>query len=240
LVYHQIALTTPEEDPFRLGVPPEIFNAQMRYLKDNGYSTVTLENYFDGVEITQQKLDKMIVLTFDDGFLNNYTNAFPILQQYGFSATIFIVTDFIGKSKTWDAFGQDPLMEWSHLKEMSRFGISFESHTCTHPDLTKISDEAILQEFLCSKGKIEDILGIHVRYLAYPFGKYNQRTIQLAEQVGFRSAFIGGLSRGGKFAKERFKVTSKENKFLFALKASGWGSWIRKACHGKFMSAYKE
>jgi peptidoglycan/xylan/chitin deacetylase (PgdA/CDA1 family) len=232
LLYHQIALTSPEEDPFRLGVPPEIFNAQMKYLKDNGYSTIKPQDYADNAEITQNKLDKMIVLTFDDGYLNHYTNAFPILQKYGFSAIIFIVTDSIGKSKTWDANGQVPLMEWSHLKEMSRYGISFESHTCTHPDLTKISDEAILQEFLCSKGKIEDLLGIPVRSLAYPYGKYNQRITQLAEQAGFQSAFTSGLSEGDRFAKERFQVTLKENKFLFALKASGWGSWIRKTYHG--------
>ncbi len=224
LMYHQIQAITPEEDTFRL-VPPEVFDAQMKYLYDHGFTTVTLDDVLTGVDKAEKTHGRRIVITFDDGYFDNYTNAFPILQKYGFSATIFLVTDFLGKR-----FGRVQtkyLMDWSHVREMSKYGISFQSHTCTHPNLTKLSNEGVLKELLECREKIEDALGIGVRHLAYPGGKYDKRVMQLTEDSGYDSAYAGGKSDKERYCMERFGIALRYGRIRFPLKTSAWASWIR-------------
>ena len=82
LLYHQVAISTPEEDPFRLGVPPARLETQMKYLYEEGFTTITLSEYLVLKENRNEDKDKLVVITFDDGYLDTYTNAFPILQKY--------------------------------------------------------------------------------------------------------------------------------------------------------------
>lgn len=229
LLYHQVARTTRDEDPAGLGVAPEAFAAQMKYLHDRGFRTVTLDGTGGAAESPEP--GRRIAITFDDGYLDNYTNAFPILQQYRFTATVFLVTDYAGTLRRWESARPVPLMTWSQAEEMSRHGISFQSHTCTHPDLSRCDRRSALDELIRSRETLENRLGRPVRALAYPYGRFDRRTGHLAEEAGYRSAWGAGMTRGGRFAGERLQVTPRDGLPLFALKASGWGGALRKVRH---------
>ena len=226
LLYHQVELTTPEEDYLRLAVPPKIFEAQMAYLYKHQFTTCTLDEYINTAE-EESPDDRKIVITFDDGYLDTYTNAFPILQKYGLSVTIFVTTDFLGTMHAWESCKPVPYMSWSHARDMLNHGISFGSHTSTHPDLTTLTDREVLQELICSRQKIEDSLGIPIQHLSYPYGLYNKKIMDLARETGYQSAYSVDYSDGNRFSLERFMITLKDNMFLFTLKASKWASRLR-------------
>jgi peptidoglycan/xylan/chitin deacetylase (PgdA/CDA1 family) len=228
LLYHRIARTTLAEDPLRLGVSPERFASHIKLLHDKGFKTVTPDDTGEKTSEGGTGDGKNVVITFDDGYLDNYSQAFPILRKYGFCATIFMVTDLVGKMSVWDTPRPVQLMGWSQVKEMAERGISFQSHTRTHPNLQTLDDGAVMNELLGSRKKLEDILGFPVRHLAYPYGRFDQRVIRLVGMAGYRLGWAAGLAAGGCFAKERMQITSGDNQLLFAFKASGWGGWVRK------------
>ena len=99
--------------------------------------------------------------------------------------------------------------------------------TCTHPDLTQIDSRSLFSELTISKQIIEEQLGSRVRHLAYPFGKYDFRVIQMSELAGYDSAYAAWWSNDERYSMERLQIMLKDGRFLFALKASGWGSWVR-------------
>ncbi len=226
LLYHQIALTHPYNDPLGLGVPQEIFESQIRLLHKKGYQALTLDDIVDGKAINNKPNQKYVAITFDDGYVDNYLNAFPILKKYGFTATIFIPTAYIGKNNSWDG-GSLSLMTWEHAREMFDYGISFQSHTCTHADLTSLPEGKVLIELVESRNTIKDKLGISVKHLSYPFGQYNSRIMDLASQAGYRWACASGIANIQSFSMERYQITSKDKGLSFNLKTSKWGKLIR-------------
>jgi peptidoglycan/xylan/chitin deacetylase (PgdA/CDA1 family) len=230
LLYHRIAETTSDDDPLRLGVTPFMFASQMRLLRDKGYRTIS---HLDALESSNVETgnSRNIAITFDDGYLDNYSHAFPILREYGFSATIFLVTDFVGRINGWESSKSVPLMGWTQVKEMAEYGISFQSHTRSHANLPALADEAAMGELLDSRKRLEDILGSPVRHLAYPYGMFDQRVTGLAGQAGYRSGWAAGLAAGSSFARERMQITGNDNRLLFAFKASRLAGWARKARH---------
>jgi peptidoglycan/xylan/chitin deacetylase (PgdA/CDA1 family) len=228
LLYHRIALTTSAEDPLRLGVSPERFASHMKLLHDKGFKTVTPDDTCGKTIKGGAGTEKNVVITFDDGYLDNYSHAFPILREYGFCATIFLVTDLVGKMSAWDTSQPVQLMGWSQVKEMAEREISFQSHTRTHPNLQTLDDGAVMNELLGSRNKLEDILGFPVRHFAYPYGRFDQRVSRLVGMAGYRSGWAAGHAAGGAFAMERMQVTSGDNNLRFVLKARGWASLVRK------------
>jgi len=165
LIYHSIAEYNGHGSK-ELYVTPENFERQMTYLKNNGFTLLSFENWQD---IT--KINKPIFITFDDGYKNNL-NAFAIFQklrsgQFKPKATIFIISDFIGRSNR---------LSPSELKKMAASGlVSIQSHTATHPDLTKIDN--FTKELRDSKEKIQKITGKQVIALAYPYGETNDQVV---------------------------------------------------------------
>jgi peptidoglycan/xylan/chitin deacetylase (PgdA/CDA1 family) len=228
LLYHRIALTSPAEDPSRLGVSAKRFASHMKLLHDKGLKTVTPDDIIKNTSDGETGNVKNVAITFDDGYLDNYSQAFPILREYGFRATIFLVTDLAGKMNIWDKPPYVKLMGWSQVKEMAEYGISFQSHTRTHPNLQTLDDGAVMSELLGSRHKLEDILGFPVRHLAYPYGRFDQRVIRLAGMAGYRSGWAAGHAAGSEFAMERMQVTSGDNNLRFAIKARGWASLFRR------------
>lgn len=204
-----------------------MFASHMKLLHDKGFKTVTPDDISEKASGNETGNGKNVVITFDDGYLDNYSYAFPILRKYGFCATIFLVTDLVGQYNVWDASQPVQLMGWSQVREMADCGISFQSHTRTHPNLQSLDDGAIMNELLGSRHKIEDILGFSVRHLAYPYGSFDQRVSRLADMAGYRSGWAAGHAAGSAFAMERMQVTSSDNNLRFAFKASGWASLVR-------------
>lgn len=145
-----------------LFVTPAAFDSQMAYLKDNGYTSIT----FDEIDNTEN-IKKPVIITFDDGYEDNYTNAYSILKKYGFKATIFLCSSVIDKP----AYLKTP-----QIQEMSDI-ISFQSHTVTHPNLNKLKPEELDRELSESKNVLEQLTQQQVNVLAYPTGYYNQKVI---------------------------------------------------------------
>jgi peptidoglycan/xylan/chitin deacetylase (PgdA/CDA1 family) len=222
LLYHRIARVGDPPDP--LCVSPEQFEAQMRYLAETGFTT-----HVAGAPAP--RAGKHVAITFDDGYLDTYAVAFPILARHGLTATVFLVSGCVGaNSDAWGPPTPVPLLSWSQAEEMSRYGISLQSHTRTHPDLVRCSDAEALVELAGSRAEIEDHVGRAVDALAYPFGSFDARIADLAAQAGYRSAWAAGLTRQqGAFRSERFQISARDSMRSFVVKASGWGAWLRRA-----------
>jgi len=171
------------------------FNNIIEYLASSGFS---------GTSISGQKSEHDIALTFDDGWLGFYENAWPILKDYGFSATVFLITDYVGQTSGWD-YKKAPHLSWNQIRELADNGIEFGSHGASHVDLRRLDDKRFAYELAGSKRTIEDKIGQPVKYLSYPFGRYNRRVIEAAKRAGYERAYA--LSEGaGDFAAGRTGV----------------------------------
>ena len=153
-----------------LFVKPSEFEKQIKYLSDNNYTFCTFDDWYDLYDI-----EKPVFITFDDGYEENYTEIFPILQKYNAKITLFLVTDP----------DKEKILTLDMIREMSDSGlVKFESHTMTHVNLTQISSdgEKLADELRNSKLKIEEMTGKRVIALAYPHGKYNEKIIEKTKE----------------------------------------------------------
>lgn len=160
-----------------IALPPDIFRSQMRSLFDRGIEVVPLEKLAtaDGNEIH----GPAAALTFDDGFDDFYQEAFPVLSQHRFPATVFLVSGYCGRTNDWPgqppSAGSRPLLSWSKIAELHRCGIRFGAHTVTHPRLPELAWKDAAREILDSKKQIEDRIGAAVTTFAYPYGEESPR-----------------------------------------------------------------
>jgi len=191
LVYHHFAKDC--NSPFC--IPPAVFDQQMRYLKDNGYRVVTMSEFLGFLQYRHALPKKSVVIAIDDGYRSAYNFGYPILKKYGFTATLFIYTDFVGISKK--------AITWNQLNEMKADGFEIGSQTLSHTDLTKKregEDETeymarIKRELLGSKQILDQKLKQKTIYLALPYGRYNQTVLEISDRVGYKLGF--SVKRGG-------------------------------------------
>lgn len=177
LMYHSIAYE--KGNPIKM--PKEQFETEMKYIKENGYTTLTLDELYDYFQNSIPVPDKSIVITLDDGYADNYTDAFPILKKYDLKATIFIITSTVDKDPSY--------LTSEQMKEMESYGIKMASHTVTHKELNSLSYEEQYKELTGSKAFLENLLGRPINYIAYPSGKYNEDTVKAAKAAGYTMAF---------------------------------------------------
>jgi peptidoglycan/xylan/chitin deacetylase (PgdA/CDA1 family) len=189
LMYHSINFD-PKFPTNILRIPTPYFAAEMKWLYDNGYKTLTLDQLYEGITQNQPFPEKSVVLTFDDGYEDNYTNAFPILKQYHFNATLFMITDRIGDSK-------NGYLTADQLKEMDKNGMSIEGHTVHHLNLDSLTFKQQYSELADSKTTLETLLNKPIYYMAFPSGKYNADTIKAEKQIGYKICFKenGGIGK---------------------------------------------
>ena len=166
-----------------LTVHTDQFDAQMKYLADNGYTAITPDEMLDAWENHTELPEKPVIITFDDGYVDNYRNAFPILQKYNLKGTIFLISDYVSTYPNY--------LTWSQTEEMQESGlIDFESHTLSHEELTKApSLEEAQHQLAGSKKALEWNLGKEVRFIAYPCGEYDEDIEELTKAAGYRAAF---------------------------------------------------
>lgn len=179
LMYHYLGLNLNPKDLARdsLSVSPEKFEAQMKYLKENGYTTTSLDTLYAALKRTTTLPEKVVILTFDDGYIDFYFNAYPILRKYGFSATVFVPTGLIG---------QPAYLSWHQIKEMHSSGlILFGAHTVNHLHLPSLPPEIALKEMAESKTTLSDQLGVPINFSAYPYGSTDANTITLTKEAGY-------------------------------------------------------
>ncbi len=191
-----------------LSVLPEDFDEQMSYLKKHDYHTITPAELYDSLEGNAELPENPVLITFDDGYRDNYDNAYPILQKYGFKGTIFVITSFLGKYPNY--------ITWDQAREMEEDGtISIQSHTVDHKSMTDLSDEQLRTELVDSKKQAEKELGHPVDFMAYPTGTYNLHIAELVKEAGYKAAFTikyGNVDKASNiFALERVPIFHTEN-----------------------------
>lgn len=180
LMYHSIS----EADYFS-AVSPADFARQMAYLSASGRPVISLTELIRRLR-AKESLGGSVAITFDDGYEDNYTTAYPVLKQYGFPATIFVTTGLIGKSDKRDL----RRMGEAQLAELEQEGLlSIQPHTVTHPKLGEITDDDARGEIVGSRLELERILGTQCDQFAYPYGNFNDRTVALLSEAGFAAAF---------------------------------------------------
>ncbi|MBP6017243.1 MAG: polysaccharide deacetylase family protein [Candidatus Promineofilum sp.] len=183
LMYHYISEPPPDSDVYRvdLSVAPEAFRQQMAYLKDNGYTPIDFYDLSTAIVAQTELPEKPILLTFDDGYLDSYEVAYPILREYGFKGTFFIITEFVDS-------GREGYMTWPMIEEMAQAGQGFESHSRTHPDLATKSHDGLIWEILGAQETLAAHVGYRPRYFCYPGGTYNEETIQMLQELDYWGA----------------------------------------------------
>lgn len=203
LTYHFIANNPNPKDKARdsLSVSPDKFEAQMDYLSKNGYTPITLDTLYGIYNKQASTPGKPIILTFDDGYIDFYTNAFPILKRFNFHAVSFIPTGLIGGGY---------YMSWDQIKEIQASGlINFESHTINHVNLVSLKYDALLKQLTDSKNILQSQTGYPVNFIAYPYGASNALVQSAAKKAGY----VGGLGTwygkalGGGINMPRIKVS---------------------------------
>lgn len=203
LVYHCIGY----EKNNTLMIPKQQFRQQMKYIKDNGYSTITLDEFSKFMLENKPIPKKSVIITFDDGYVDNYQYAYPILKEFNLKATVFAIPNTIDKNKNY--------MTLTQLKELQANGIDIESHTFDHEKLTTLSYEKQLTTFKNSKKTLENILDKKVNYITYPYAKYNNDTIKAAMNSGYVMGFIlgGKVARknDGIYTLHRISVSPNDN-----------------------------
>lgn len=199
LMYHYISEPPEDADEYRtdLSVPPERFRAQLQYLKDNGFTTVDLYDLSLAVTARKALPEKPVILSFDDGYLDNYENAFPLLQEFGFTGTFFIVTEFVDN-------GIPGYMTWPMIKEMAAAGMSIENHSKTHADMSEQSRDGLIWQIRGAQETLEAHLGYTPRFFCYPGGRYDEDTIAMLEELDMWGAVT---TSGGKWHRfdERYE-----------------------------------
>lgn len=186
LMYHYIRTCDDPEDENcpALSVSRQTFTSQMQWMHDHGYEAVDMEYFPYPYKIDGQPF----VVTFDDGYADTYTDALPVLERFGFTATWYIITDRIGK---------ESYLSWDQVRDLVRRGMIVGSHTMSHPDLTSISGSAITGEVQGSKEKLIQELSTDIDAFCYPYGRYGTSTVNAVRAAGYLTATttVEGVAR---------------------------------------------
>jgi len=228
LVYHSIS-----KDPLNpFSVSPEDFDEQMRFLSQE-YNVISLEELVACIRNEEREIPaNSVVITLDDGFEDNYVHAYPILKKYGVPATIFVIVERLEPSGAPRPEGGEQesglYLSWDQVVEMSENGITFGSHTLTHPWLTKVTPEEARREIVESKAHLEQRLGRPVRLFAYPGGRacdFNQGIKGIVAESGYSGACIGmnGNNGGGTdpYLLRRTKIEVDDGMYVFKKAVKG-------------------
>jgi peptidoglycan/xylan/chitin deacetylase (PgdA/CDA1 family)/glycosyltransferase involved in cell wall biosynthesis len=188
LMYHKVVSEPVTGSRHGTWVTAERFERQLASLRRRGMTGVTLRDCLAAARGERALPPRPVILTFDDGYLDNYLNAFPLLQRYGMAAVVFLVADPTLTSNAWDAPAGEPrtpLMDRRQALELARAGIEIGSHTLTHPRLPDLPADRMAWELVESKQVLESWLETPVTSLAYPYGAVDERVKRAAQQAGY-------------------------------------------------------
>lgn len=236
IMYHRIIRENDVKGVHGIYVLDKVFDEQMKYLKESGYQTITFEDIKNGKWRDRfNKGNKWIMITFDDGYTDNYQVAFPILKKYGFKATIYLLGEV--KYNKWDVdVKENPeekfeLMSDSQILEMQDYGIEFGGHTLTHPKLAELEISDARREILESKEILDKKLGRNMNVFAYPYGSLNEDVKSVVKEAGYQFAVAtdsGSLSFSEDlFQIRRIAIFPKNNMFSFKRKVSGKYNFVK-------------
>ncbi|MCM8767769.1 MAG: polysaccharide deacetylase family protein [Candidatus Omnitrophica bacterium] len=220
LAYHRI---NPwyKDDP--LTVNPENFEKQISYLLKRG---------FKQVENDYEKIEKNLIITFDDGFYDNIIFGLPLFKKLKIKPIIFVIVGYVSTDKVWDRYKdyeKDRFMKWEEIKEIINQDIEIGSHTLSHPHLTQITLEKAKEEIFSSKKVLEDKIGKEVKFFCYPYGEFNEKIIEFVKIAGYRYAFVTPKKnikiKNSKYTLRRVGIYGHNSFFTFKLKI--WREYIK-------------
>ena len=224
LAYHSVSHSRTDS----LAVRTPNFEHQMAWLHRRGYRSMTVSQFMNEAP---QDVRRVVIITFDDGYADNYTLAYPALKQYGFTATIFLVSDYVGTDHihTWDVpkmqsdkdLAPYRLLTWEQVHEMASYGIEFGSHTKTHHNLTTLPEEQRWEEIHQSRKDIQTNLGSEVVSFCYPRGDLDDDVIGMVEKAGYKCGVVTPPRAGiplCRYTLRRIGVYHDNSNLLFWLK----------------------
>ena len=177
LAYHRVS-----DDAEEYSVSQQQFAEQMKFLRDQGYTAISLSEMADAFSGKKALPTKPIVITFDDGYADNYLAGLPILEQYGMKATVFVIVGSVG---------QPEYLTWEQAAQLRLRGVEIGSHTMSHAALSDLDEQQRRHELVESKRILEGQLSTRVDFLAYPYGNFDAALYPLLEQAGYRGACTG-------------------------------------------------
>ncbi len=196
LIYHSV-----DDEDSLISTPTEMFRKQMEYLKEKRVTVLSMKELYEGLVGPDPLPENCAVITFDDGFEGVYQNAFPILKEFGFPATVFVVTGSVGKEMGWERVEGIPahrLSTWDELREMDQNGIDIQTHGVTHSFMTELDEKELDAEVGGSIRAIEEHLNKKVEFLAYPYGYWNPLTVKALKESGVKGAVTGTFGKARK------------------------------------------
>lgn len=226
LMYHRINDYRKNE----MSVPVQQFRKQLTYLKKMGFQNMRMDELELMEPDTKLKSPK-VILSFDDGYEDNFTDAFPILKEFGYSAIFYLPYNFIGKDdmyprdkKESNLIQHNRIMDWTQIKSIHNAGMEIGSHTLSHQNLTKMNATKAKKEIFESKNRLEQKLGLKVTSFCYPGGYFNEKHVYWTEKAGYLSACTtanGCYQNGSKYKIPRIAVLASDTFFIFKQKLIG-------------------
>ncbi len=241
LMYHQIADIPKILDPLGLAISPFQFEQQMNFLARNGYTCLTLADAVQSLQEGKQMSGKFFVLTFDDGYHDVYSTACPIIEKFGFTATIFLVANCMGSLGNWWVEGDTSaslLLSQDEARKLSQRGFIFGSHTLSHPFLNKLDEDSAFNEIFKSKIILQSELDTSIDYFSYPYSVTNPHIEQLVKLAGYKAACAGDRGPWSLFHMWRVPCLRTDSLLTFSMKASGlygWQSALRESASGRIL-----
>lgn len=233
LMYHGIRNEVESTHPYyATNTAPEVFARHMLFLRDNRYTAVSLEKALQS--LSRNEDTKYVVITFDDGFRDFYSAAYPILSEFGFLATVFLATGLITDPRLqWKSAD---LMTWAEVRELQTLGIRFGSHTVSHPELDRLDEKQIEREVGESKQTLEDKLGAPVESFAYPYAfpennpAFTNRLGEILKQHSYQNGVSTVIGRAqscdNRLFLPRLPVNTWDDSRLFQTKLEGGYDWL--------------
>jgi peptidoglycan/xylan/chitin deacetylase (PgdA/CDA1 family) len=236
LMYHSVA----DEDEsalhpyYWIATTPARFLQQMMWLHEQGYRTASLAAAVEQLQAGGTTVEKTVVITFDDGYRNFCQHAFPALERFGFTATMFLPTASIGDQP--QVFNRRECMTWGEVRDLQKRGISFGSHTVTHPQLHALEPDRVREEILLSRRTIEDETGCAVDSFGYPYAfpqtdrPFKTMLRAILQESGYRYGVCTQIGRAGMASDplflERLPVNSGDDPSLLQAKMAGAYDWV--------------
>ncbi|MCS7179166.1 MAG: polysaccharide deacetylase family protein [Anaerolineae bacterium] len=220
LMYHYVEDLPPHADRIRrdLTVRPEMFEAQLQYLAQAGYQTITLTDLYLHLTEGRPLPEKPVILTFDDGYRDAYTVVFPLLQKYGFVGTFFVLA-------TPADYGSPRYLDWGMMKEMADAGMEIQGHGRDHVDLRGRSYEFLVYQILGIKEAVEYHTGRPVRFFCYPSGHYDASVIAVVRSAGYWGAVTTAYgrihTRENLYTLQRIRIRGSDTLESFIAKVEG-------------------
>ena len=221
LMYHMVREHIPNAKFNKLRVKPTEFEKQIEWMQDQGFHFVTMQELQNN---WGKHPDKTVAITFDDGYLDNLENAYPVLEKYQAKATIYVVVD--RHDRDWSTYKKshhnsgelmlEPKLNDEQVKTLALSGlVEIGSHTITHANLDKLNDKQCFMELLESKKQLEQLIHQPVESFAYPFGIYSQRDADFAKQAGYKTAVTTkegiDIVNCDFFQLQRIKISGKDS-----------------------------